>query len=123
MDDCALLLLRRGVNIHAVTKNGENALHLAARKGYGRWIKKLLELHVDPCKMNVDNCTPVRIASLFKRKKCLAMLEWSCPYVKCVCAQTTNLTCKDAEGYTELNDKQQQELERFYNVKEREQKE
>ncbi|XP_078093347.1 inversin isoform X2 [Mustelus asterias] len=72
--DCAETLIKAGVNVNKADRSQRTALHLAAQKGNYRFMKLLLSRHANWMQKDLEEMTPLHLATRHKSPKCLALL-------------------------------------------------
>ncbi|XP_059511355.1 inversin isoform X2 [Stegostoma tigrinum] len=72
--DCAEALIKAGVNINKADHSQRTALHLAAQKGNYRFMKLLLSRRANWMQKDLEEMTPLHLATRHKSPKCLALL-------------------------------------------------
>ncbi|GCC25049.1 hypothetical protein chiPu_0003454 [Chiloscyllium punctatum] len=72
--DCAEALIKAGVNINKADHSQRTALHLAAQKGNYRFMKLLLNRRANWMQKDLEEMTPLHLATRHKSPKCLALL-------------------------------------------------
>ncbi|XP_072365021.1 inversin isoform X1 [Scyliorhinus torazame] len=72
--DCADALIKAGVDVNKADRSQRTALHLAAQKGNYRFMKLLLSRHANWMQKDLEEMTPLHLATRHKSPKCLALL-------------------------------------------------
>ncbi|KAM4877187.1 inversin [Thomomys bottae] len=72
--DCADALLKAGADVNKTDHSQRTALHLAAQKGNYRFMKLLLTRRANWMQKDLEEMTPLHLATRHKSPKCLALL-------------------------------------------------
>ncbi|KAI1894148.1 hypothetical protein AGOR_G00112830 [Albula goreensis] len=72
--DCAETLLKAGATVNKADHSQRTALHLAAQKGNVRFMKLLLARRADWLQKDLEEMTPLHLATRHHSPKCLALL-------------------------------------------------
>ncbi|XP_029776704.1 inversin isoform X3 [Suricata suricatta] len=72
--DCADALLKAGADVNKADHSQRTALHLAAQKGNYRFMKLLLTRRANWMQKDLEEMTPLHLATRHKSPKCLALL-------------------------------------------------
>ncbi|NWX91343.1 INVS protein, partial [Nothoprocta pentlandii] len=72
--DCAEALLKAGADVNRADRSQRTALHLAAQKGNYRFMKLLLARKGNWMQKDLEDMTPLHLATRHKSPKCLALL-------------------------------------------------
>ncbi|NWI15695.1 INVS protein, partial [Crypturellus soui] len=72
--DCAEALLKAGADVNRADHSQRTALHLAAQKGNYRFMKLLLARKGNWMQKDLEDMTPLHLATRHKSPKCLALL-------------------------------------------------
>lgn len=72
--DCADTLLKAGADVNKTDHSQRTALHLAAQKGNYRFMKLLLTRRANWMQKDLEEMTPLHLATRHKSPKCLALL-------------------------------------------------
>ncbi|NXA33988.1 INVS protein, partial [Eudromia elegans] len=72
--DCAEALLKAGADVNRADHSQRTALHLAAQKGNYRFLKLLLARKGNWMQKDLEDMTPLHLATRHKSPKCLALL-------------------------------------------------
>nr|XP_023670833.1 inversin [Paramormyrops kingsleyae] len=72
--DCAEVLLKAGASANKADRSKRTALHLAAQKGNVRFMKLLLARRADWLQKDLEDMTPLHLATRHHTPKCLAQL-------------------------------------------------
>ncbi|KAJ8371550.1 hypothetical protein AAFF_G00307300 [Aldrovandia affinis] len=72
--DCAETLLKAGATVNKADHSQRTALHLAAQKGNVRFMKLLLARRADWLQKDLEEMTPLHLATRHRSPKCLALL-------------------------------------------------
>lgn len=66
------------INVNHQDKDGNTALHIAAKRGFDRFLSYLLDLHAAPDVPNIWGLTPLMVAVANQRAKCMNVLLERC---------------------------------------------
>ncbi|XP_073083117.1 inversin isoform X2 [Manis javanica] len=72
--DCADALLKAGADVNKTDHSQRTALHLAAQKGNYRFMKLLLTRRANWMQKDLEEMTPLHLATRHRSPKCLALL-------------------------------------------------
>ncbi|XP_049903241.1 inversin isoform X1 [Epinephelus moara] len=72
--DCAEILLKAGASVNKTDHSQRTALHLAAQKGNGRFLKLLLSRRANWLQKDLEEMTPLHLATRHPSPKALALL-------------------------------------------------